>query len=210
MDIDTYYPKLIVISPDNKHNDYSTFISKLKAAKIINSNKLWDTDNTCVIYNCPSLQQDKHNNKYNMEKIFNRYNKLKMSESERNNKIILLYHKQISDVIEPLHIGDVYIIHNSYLCKLLNESTANIKNCSINNVFQYINKFLNNALLKNNINKQIIKSRNMNKKCNMYWLNKVIILYDYINSTNKLVDINVPKGNNGILQILNNNQFMII
>ena len=97
-----------------------------------------------------------------------------------------------------------------WLFKLLNESTANIKNCSINNVFQYINKFLNNALLKNNINKQIIKSRNINKKCNMYWLNKVIILYDYVNSMNKLVDINVPKGNNGILQILNNNQFMII
>ena len=132
-----------------------------------------------------------------------------MNENRFNNKIMLLYHDYKSKIIQPIKINDVYIVHNSYIKDLIKNSDGIINDTSLFNIKGYIDKFINYAILKHNINPNISKVRNENKLSNIVHLNKVFIVYDYING-NKLTNIDVNDFNKtyDTLKILNGNQFI--
>ncbi len=203
------YNIIYIISPNKHFNDYATFLNKLQFNNIIDENKNWKCKNTCIIYNCPSLQKDKNNNIENLNKIINRYNKLKFNESRYNNKIILLYHDYNGEIIQPIKINDVYIVHNSYIKDLLKNSDGVINNASLSNLKGYVDKFINYAILKHNINPNISKVRDNNKLNNIVHLNKLAIVYDYLNG-DKITNIDVNDYNKSYdtLKILSGNQFI--
>jgi len=203
------YNKIYIISPNKHLNDYNSFINKLQNLNIINDKKQWNTDNTCLIYNCPSLQKNKNHNFENLEKIINRYKKLKMNETSRNNKIILLYHKSRSDIIDPIKIGDVYIVHNSYLKNSLKNSNAKLNNLNMDNIDGYLEKFTNYLILKDTDNPNISKVRNEDKINNIYHLNKIDVVYDYLNGKNKIINIDLNKDKtNDVIKIIGGNQII--
>lgn len=205
-----YYPKIYIISPNKHNNSYKSFLDRLKENGIIDDNKNWKAKNTCLIYNCPSLQKDKNENYYNLYKIIHRYKKLKLDENEYGNKIVLLYHPSRSEIIKPIKIGDIQILHNSYIKNLLKSSNGVVNNASIDNLKGYIDKFINNAVLKTNFNREINKVRNPDKLNNIYHLNKVAVVYNYLNNDNKLMNITTNNmKNHDTIRILNGNQFTL-
>ncbi len=132
-----------------------------------------------------------------------------MNETSRNNKIILMYHKSKSDIINPIKIVDVYIVHNSYLKNALKNSDAKINGLNIDNIDEYLEKFTNYLILKDTDNPNISKIRNENKINNIYHLNKLDVVYDYINGNNKIINIDLNNNKtNEVIKIIGGNQII--
>ena len=201
------YPKIIIIS-DCNNISLNDFIEKLKKIYIIDDKNEWICNNTCVIYNINKIDSvsrlELSNNMSEIEKIIQFAKSLSKTENIKSNKIIIIYKNN-----EIFTIGNNIITHISTIKQLLKNNKTTMRNLNLDNLHDYTNKYINSILIKNDYEPEITKSRDIGKINNIFYIDKLCIIYNYRNNKKiYCIDNTINTNKKKMLKIIDDNQFI--